>query len=668
MVLSYGLWQRRYAADPGVLGRAVNYNGAAHTVIGVLTRDFDLYGRANANNDIFLPLSRFANAPWMQRRDSHLLAVLGRLRPEVALSRARDDLAAINDSLARAYPSTNEAIGVEMRTLLEDYVGDVRLALSVLVGAAALVLAAACGNVANLLLARAISRRREIAMRLALGASRGRIVRQIMTEALLLAALGGIAGTAAGSWATRLLQRVAAGTLPRLVDAAFDWRVALFAVAITSLAGIVFGSTPAWQLRSTDARQLLHRDGRGSAGAGTRVREALVVAQVALCMALLVAAGLLLKTVRTLTHVDPGYVARNVVSLRVRLPDARYRDRVRVLAFLRELLPRVSDIDGVESACLTTGVPLGRATDERFVAAGQPPSPDNQLPVAIVQWVSPDCHRTFGITLLAGRYFAASDREGSADVAIVDEDVVRRFFGGQQPRSALGQRVRLVGEGQRWRTIVGVVRHIRHAALDEQPRPEIYVPFEQTDAAWQLEIGRAMDIAVRGSGDPQALVARVRKQVQGIDPELPLSHVRTLSDAVSESVAPRVFNLALLSAFAGTALVLCVLGVYAVMSYSVTQRTREIGIRMALGAQRSDVVGLVLSHGMRAVALGVVLGLGGAVAAARLLHQLLYGVTPRDPFTLVSAAMLLTSVALVACYVPARRAVQLDPATALRNE
>ncbi len=668
MVLSYGLWQRRYGRDVGMLGRAVNYNGVPHTIIGVLPADFDFYGRANENNDILLPLAHFANEPWMQSRDSHPLSVLGRLKADVTLDRARADLAAVGNSLATEYPATNEGIGVAMQSLLEDYVGDVRLSLAVLVGAAALVLAVACGNVANLLLARATTRRREIALRFALGAARARVVRQLLTEAALLAIIGGTLGAIAGSWATRVLPGMAADALPRVVEAGPDWRVALFVLAITTIAGLAVGAAPALQLRQIGVQQSLRDGSRSVAGTGNRLREALVAAQVALCIALLIAAGLLLRTVHALATVDPGYVAQNVVSMRVRLPDARYRDRPQVMSFLTELLPRIVSLDGVESACLTTGVPLGRGNDERFVVEGQPPSPDNQLPVAIAQWVSPECHRTLGIRLVAGRHFAASDREGSALVAIVDEDFARRFFPGRPAASVVGERVRLVSEGQRWRTIVGVVRHIRHAALDEPPRPEVYAPFEQTDPAWQVEIGRAMDIAVRGAADPQRMVAGVRKQVQAIDPELPLSHVRTLADALSASIAPRVFNLRLLAGFAATALVLCVLGVYGVISYSVTQRRREIGVRMALGAQRVDIVRQVLARGVRAVAIGVALGAAGAVVAGRLLQQLLYGVTPRDPMTFAAAASLLVAVAMLACYLPARRAVRLDPATALRDE
>ena len=667
MVIGYGLWQRRFGGDVAVVGRGVTYNGEAYSIVGVLPADFDFYGRTNGNNDIFLPLGHLADETWMQSRDTHPLAVVGRLKPGVSLAAGRADLAGINASLAVEYPATNAGVGVAVRTLLEDYVGDVRLALTVLVAAAALVLAVACGNVANLLMARATTRRREIAVRLAIGASHGRIVRQLLTEALMLAGLGGLLGAAAGWWATRLLPAIAGNVLPRLVDAGPDWRVAVFVMTLTTLAGVVFAVTPALQLRHVDVQQLLRDGGRGIAGGSHSLRDALVAAQVALCIALLIAAGLLLRTLVTLTHVDPGYVAENVVTMRVRLPDAVYRERTQVLSFLRQLLPRLSSISGVERACLTTGVPLGRATHERFMVAGQQPAPDNQLPIALVQWVSPDCHRTFGITLIAGRYFTDADREGSAAVAIVDDELARRFFPGQPPSSALGARVRLAGAEPGWRAIVGVVRHLRHASLDEDPRPEIYAPFEQTDPDWQVQVGRAMDVAVRGPGDPEALVGAVRREVQALDSGLPLSNVRTLSDAVAGSLAPRRFTLALLAGFAGTALILCVLGVYSVISYSVAQRTREIGVRLALGARPFDVLRLEMARGMRPVWTGVVLGLGGALGSARVLQRLLYGVTARDPLTFAAGGGLLVLVALCASYVPARRATRVEPVISLRE-
>jgi predicted permease len=667
MMIGYGLWQRRFGGDVSVVGRGVTYNGEAYSIVGVLPADFDFYGRANGNNDIFLPLGHLANETWMQSRDTHPLAVIGRLKPGVSLAAGRADLAAVNASLAVEYPATNAGVGVAVRTLLEDYVGDVRLALTVLVAAAALVLAVACSNVANLLMARATTRRREIAMRLAIGASHGRIVRQLLTEALMLAGVGGLLGAAAGWWATRLLPAIAGNVLPRLVDAAPDWRVAVFVMTITTLAGIVFAVTPALQLRHVDVQQLLRGGGRGVAGGGHSLRDALVAAQVALCVALLIAAGLLLRTLVTLTHVDPGYVAENVVTMRVRLPDAVYRERTQDLSFLRQLLPRLSSINGVERACLTTGVPLGRATDERFMVAGQQPAPDNQLPIALVQWVSPDCHRAFGITLIAGRYFTDADREGSAAVAIVDDELARRFFPSRPPSSALGARVRLAGAEPGWRAIVGVVRHLRHASLDEDPRPEIYAPFEQTNPDWQVQVGRAMDIAVRGPGDPEALVGAVRREVQALDSELPLSNVRTLADAVAGSLAPRRFTLALLAGFASTALILCVLGVYSVISYSVAQRTREIGVRLALGARPFDVLRLEMVRGMRPVWAGVVLGLGGAFGSARVLQRLLYGVTARDPLTFAGGGALLVLVAACASYVPARRATRVEPVVSLRE-
>jgi predicted permease len=354
--------------------------------------------------------------------------------------------------------------------------------------------------------------------------------------------------------------------------------------------------------------------------------------------------------------------------MRVRLPDARYRDRERVVATLEETLGRVSSLAGVESAALTTGVPMGRANEERYLVDGQASPTRDRLPVALTQWVSPGYHRTFRIELLGGRFFTAADREGTQAVAIVDDEFERRTFAGGAPGSALGRRVQLVGEPGRWRTIVGVVRHIRHASLDEQPRVEVYAPYLQMEPAWQLEIGRAMDVAIRSSRDAGSVVAGVRDVMKGIDPDVPLSHVRAMDEALSESMAPRVLNAGLLGLFAVVALLLCVVGLYGVMSYAVTQRTREIGVRIALGAAPREILRLLLGGSARIVLTGLAFGAGIAIAAGRLLRGMLYAVAPGDPLTFALAAFVLTLVAAFAAYLPARRAARLDPVVALSRE
>jgi putative ABC transport system permease protein len=668
MILNYGLWQRRYAADATIIGRSVTYNGLPYAVVGVMAPGFDYYGRSNANNDFFLPLGQFADEHYMQARDMRPLQVMARLKPGVSLERAQADLGAVAAGLAVEHPATNRDVGVRLRLLLDDYVGDSRLTLVVLLGASGLVLAVACANIANLLLARATVRRREIGVRLALGAGRVRIVRQLLVESLMLSVFGGAIGLAFGAWATRSLVHQMPAILPRLADVAIDGRVVAVAVAVTMLTGMTFGGAPALQSASIDVQQLLRDGGRSIAGSGRRVREALVVCEVALSVALLVGAGLLVRSVSVLAAVDPGYRADHVVTMRLRLPDARYRDREQVVPFLHQALERISAIPEVAAACLTTGVPFGRATVERFDVETVIDRSRDRLPLALTQWVTSTYHATFGISLVAGRYFSPADDERAAPVAIVDQELARRHFPGRSSGDVVGRTITLVGQpGEGARRIVGVVAHVRHAELAEPPRPEIYVPYDQTEPGWQVEIGRAMDIAVKTQLGTNEVVSAIRKEVRAMDAELPLSHIRSLSEALDDSMAPRVFNVRLLGGFALTALLLSVLGVYGMMSYSVTQRSQELGVRIALGASRAQVVGLVMRRGLVVISIGLVAGLAAALAGGRVLGTLLYAVTPADPVTFGVVALALVVVAASATYIPARRASRSDPLAALRD-
>ena len=668
VILGYALWQRRYGSDPAIVGRTITYNGDPYTVVGVLPASFDYYGVANANNDFLVPLGPLSDAAYMNDRNSHPVRVIGRLQPDVPIERGRADLSAVAAALAVEHPETNRSVGITTRPLLEDYVGDVRVALSVLLAASLVVLAVACANLANLLLARGAARRREFAVRLALGAGRFRIVRQLLTEGLLLSAVGGAFGVFLGTSAAQAVDGIAPDTLPRVTGVAIDWRVIAFSIGITALAGLAFAVGPALQVSGVDVRRFLGDGGRGSTSAGRRMRDVLVAAQIALCIALLIGAGLLVRSFSALLRVDPGFDPNHVVTMRVRLPDGRYRERIRVLSVLDQTLSRVSLIPGVESACLTTGVPLGRANDERFSIEGEPAPPRERAPVALTQWVSEGFHRTFGIPLLAGRVFTTADREGAADVALVDDEFVRRMFPGSEMGAAVGRRIQLAGEPGRWRQIVGVVRHLRHNGLDEQPRVEVYAPYLQMEPGWQLEIGRAMDLAVRSHDEAQSVVAAVRLQVRAVDPEVPLSHVRTMPEAIRISLAPRVFTLTLLGAFAAIALILCSVGLYGAMSYAVTQRTREIGLRIALGAQPREVLALMMGHAVRLIGAGVVVGIVAAGLGGRLLRDLLYAVQPADAITFAAAAIVLSAIALLATYVPAKRATRLDPLHTLRAD
>jgi putative ABC transport system permease protein len=666
LILSYALWQQRYGGDPSAVGRIVSYNGDPCIVVGVLSDDFDFYG--TANNDFFMPLGRMTDQPYMHDRRSHAgIAVVGRVRRGTTIRQASANLGEIAGSLAASYPATNAGETVIVRSLLDDYVGNARLTVWVLLASALLVLTIACANIANLLLARAGARRREIAMRMALGAGRWRILRQLLTESLLLASAGGLAGAVAGWWGTQALARLAGRTLPRLGHASLDWRALTFTLAVTMAAGLIFGCVPAWQTARVDVQPALRESGRGITRAGHWLRDAFLVAEIALSLALLVGAGLLLRSFSRLVHVDPGYKARDVLTLRLRFPDAHYRDRDKVTATLRDILSRISGLPGVDSAALTTGVPMGRSFPERFALAGLVERPVQQSPLALTQWVSPDYFRTFGIDLVAGRVFRVSDDDHAALVALVDEDFARAYFPGRPVVAALGARIKFHETDPRWREIVGVVRHVRQGGLDERGGVEAYGPYDQLEAHWQTEIGRAMDVGVKSAVDRTALVEGIKRQLHAVDPEVPMSHVHTLRETVSLLVAPRLLNVSLVGGFAAVALVLCLVGVYGVMSYAVTERTREIGVRLALGAAPSRVLAMLLVHAFRLAAIGAAIGAAAALVLSRAMAGLLYSIAPADPPTFAVVVATVLFVAMAASYVPARRAMRMDPLLALRD-
>ena len=668
MILSHALWQRSYGANPDVVGRPVTYNGDPYTIVGVLPAGFDFYGAANLNNDIFVPIGRQTDLPFMQKRDSHPgLAVIGRMKTSVTLAQAAADLRRVASDLATEYPSTNAGVSVVVRSLLDDYVGDVRQTLWVLLASAMLVLTIACANVTNLLLARSGARSREVAMRLALGAGHWRIMRQLSSENLLLACAGGTLGIVLGRWGTTALMSLATRTLPRMNETALDWRVLGFTLTATVLAGLFFGLFPAWQTTRVDVQPALKDGARTIASGGRRVRDALVIAEIALALALLVGAGLLLRSFTRLVRVDPGYDSRGVLTLRLRLPDAQYQDDSRVAATLRGILTRVEALPGVDRACLTTGVPFGRAFPDRATIAGRA-VPLQQAPLVWTQWVTPGYFSTLRIAVVAGRTFTAADDERGALVAVVDEEFARIHFPGRGPGDVLGEHVAFPDTDDRSRTIVGIVRHVRHNALDERAHAEAYGPYDQLAPAWKKEIGRAMDMAIRSTAEPAALLDAIKTEVRAVDPDVPLSHVRTLTEATSLSIAPRVLNLALVAGFSAAALLLCLVGIYGVMDYSVAEQTRDIGVRLALGAAPHSVLALVMTRAVRLALVGAVVGIALAAAVGRSLEAILYSVNPRDSATLVGVTVLLVAVALLGSYLPARRAMRVDPLVALRHE
>jgi putative ABC transport system permease protein len=670
IILSHALWRRRYGENPRLIGQSIEYNGEPRIVVGVTPDSFDFYGQINANNDFFMPLGQLADESFLEKRDSRPgINVLGRMKPGVRLDHAREGMRALAARIATEHPATNAGVGVALHSMLDAYVGGARRSLWMMLAAVALVLLIACANVANLLLSRASARRREIALRMAVGAGRGRIIRQLLTESLLLALGGGAVGLLLSLWGVALLTKYASGSLPRLESITVDWRALGFTLLTTLLTGLIFGLAPALQTTRSGGLASLKEGPRSGASGGRRLREAIVIVEVALSLLLLIGAGLLFRSYDRLTKVDPGFDPRNVLTLRLRLPDAYYREQSQVTGFLRQILPRLSSLPGVESACLTTGIPFGRGGGEAFLIEGRTPPSKELTPIALNQFVSADYHRTFGIALLAGRYFTPQDNASAPPVVIIDEDLARKHFPGLSYNEALGRRLKLTGDGEPWREIVGVVRHIRHNSLDEpQPSVETYGPYEQMNPRWLTEIGRAMDVAVKTSAGPRMLLEAIRREVQALDRGLPLSHVRTMEESIALSVAARRFNLALLGVFAIIALALGAVGIYGVMSYSVAQRTQEIGVRVALGAQGRDVLRLVIGQGMKLALIGSAVGLVAAVALTRGLRTLLFDVSATDPLTFAATASLLAFIALLACWIPAWRAMKVDPSVALKTE
>jgi putative ABC transport system permease protein len=672
MVLSYGLWQRHFGGDPNVIGTNITYNSESWMVVGVTPANFDFYGQVNLNNDFFIPLGSIADRQYMQDRHSHHVRVIARMKPGVSVERAHQEMKSIAAQLENQYPASNTGNSVEVILFLEDYVGDMREALLVISGAVALVLLIACANVANLLLARAGLRRKEMAIRLAMGAGRFTIVRQLLVESLLLALAGGTIGLLLAVWGVQLLIRLTPDTLPRTESIMIDPIVLGFTVFVTLLTGLIFGLAPALQASKVDLNDALKESGRLASGGASaqRLRKVLVVAEVAVSLVLLVGAGLLLKSFRQLMELDPGFDPRDVLTLRLRLPDAKYREPAQTTGFLKEVSRRVATLPGVRDVSVATSFPLGgRARDDGYWLEGEPePREPGDWRVASTLSVSEGFHQTLGIDLLTGRYLTERDTAESLPVVLVDDDFVRRHFPNRSLSDALGKRLRHGGDGERWREIVGVVRHVRQSDLEQQGFAQIYRPWTQMNPRSLAEFTRAMDVIVKTSVEPLSLVGPIKAEVQAIDKDQPLGNVQSLESIVERSVAPRRFNLLLLSIFAVIALLLGGVGLYGVMSYAVTQRTREIGIRMALGAQKSDVLKLVIRQGMLLSSIGVLIGLAASFALTRLMKSLLYAVSATDPTTLILISLLLTAVAMLACYIPARRAMKVDPLVAVRHE
>jgi len=666
-VLSDGLWQRRFGADPKIIGQTISLNNEPYTVVGVAPPDFQFPRKAELpagfgfprEVDLYIPLA--LTPEQRNNRGRHYLAVIARLKPQTGFEQAQAEMVGIAGRLERQYPDLNRNKSVRLVAFHQQVVGKARSGLLTLLGAVGFVLLIACANVANLLLARAAARQKEMAIRAALGAGRPRVIRQLLTESLLLATSAGALALLLAVWGVDLLRTILPDNLPGADEVGVDHRVFGFTLVVSLGAGILFGLIPALQASRTDINETLKEGGRSSGGGGhNRFRGLLVVAEIALALALLVGAGLMLRSFVRLMSVDPGLDPQNVLTMDIRLLRSKYPPPQQA-AFFRQLLERLRALPGVQSVGAVYPLPLSGAEEGMgFGIEGRPPLPPGERRNAGPRWVSPDYFKALKIQLLKGRVFTEGDGSDTPPVLVINEAMARQYWPNEDP---IGSRVSFNSRDNQpiWREIVGVVKDVRHTALDKEPRPQMYFPFTQFPSAF-------MTLVARTDGDPLGLVAAVRGEVQAIDRDQPISNIHTMEELVAGSVSQRRFNLLLLGVFAGVALLLAAVGIYGVMSHSVEQRRHEIGVRMALGAQTRDVQLLIIRRGMALALLGVALGLFASFALTRALKSLLFGVSATDPLTFGVIALLLTAVALLACYIPARRATKVDPLTALRHE
>ena len=655
-VISYALWQRRYGGNPNVIGSTINLGETPLTIIGVMPAGFDYYP---SKIQVWTMLYTNPN----DRRDNRPYKVIGRLKPWATLAGAQAQMDTINARLQQQYPDTNGGWSVRLNNLQKWTTKDVRTSLMLLLAAVGFVLLIACANIANLLLARATARRKEIAVRTALGAGRWRIIRQLLTESSLLAIAGGVVGLALSILLTKWLIAMSPPDLARLDQVGLDARVLGFTVGVVALVGLLFGLAPAIQASRPDVNDVLKEGGRGSSeGRGrNRVRAVLVVSEIALSLLLLIGAGLLIKSFFRLRDVNAGFDPHNVLTMRVGLPGDRYQDPQKQATFFRELTKRASALPGVESAGSVLSLPLGGVNStygRSFVPEGRPMVPEESFQVEHFAMVG-DYFQTMHIPLKAGRTFNDHDTAETTPVIIINETAARRAFPGQDP---LGKRIIVWREEKFPREIVGVVGDVKATTLDEETPAQIYVPHAQ-DAGWGT-----MGIAVRTKGDPETLTAQLRDVITALDKDVPPFDIKTMDEAFSESVAKQRLIVLLFGTFSVFALLLATIGIYGVIAYSVAQRTHEIGIRLALGAQRRTVLGMIIKQGMILTLIGAVVGLVGAFLVTRVMKSVLYNVSTTDPIIFIGVPLVLALVALVACYIGARRATKVDPLTALRYE
>jgi predicted permease len=671
VLISEGFWNRKFGSAQDVIGKGLTLDGRNYTIVGVVPANFNLQVGVFRASELYVPIGQWTNAALHLRMAGLGIHGIGRLKTGVTIQQARSDMARITGHLAETYPDADTGIGATLIPLKEQMVGDVRRLLLVLLAAVGFVLLIACVNVANLMMARSMGRGREFAVRAALGAGRGRIVRQLLTESMLLALAGGGLGLMLAAWGTKMaLQHLPSG-LPRASEVGMDWKVLVFTAGIVLLCGIFFGLAPALRISKPNLQDTLKEGGRGSGGGKQRAQGAFVVAEMAMALVLLIAAGLMIRSLNALWSVNPGFDAHNVLAFGVSLPSSmRDASPDAIRAGLREIQGKLSTTPGVKAISLSwAAVPLSSDDEELFWLEGQPkPASENDMSWAISYVVQEDYLKVMGIPLARGRFFTVQDREHSQHVIVVDDVFARKYFGDQDP---VGKRVNLVSLGGA-AEIVGVVGHVKQWGLDSDDkqalRAQLYSSYMQAPDEIMKLSSSGTGALVRIDGNSEATAGAIRKALKGITSEHLMINVQTMEEIIADSLAARRVSMIVLSVFAALALGLASMGIYGVLSYLVGQRTREIGIRMALGARQSDVLCQVLGESMKMTFAGILIGLLAALGLTRLMANLLFGVSATDPLTFAGVGIILASVALAACLVPARRAMRVDPMVALRYE
>jgi predicted permease len=672
VLISEGLWNHKFGGAPDIVGQGLTLDGRTFTIVGVVPASFKLQVVSFRASDVYAPVGQWTN-PLLPLRAAGLgFHGIARLKPGVSIQQARADMKRVTADLTAAYPDADTGIGATLMPLKEEMVGYLRPILLVLLAAVGFVLLIACVNVANLLMARSTGRAREFAVRAALGAGRLRIVRQLLTESLILALAGGFLGLLFAAWGTKVALRHLPSALPRAVEVGLDARVLVFTITVALLCGILFGLTPALRISRPNLQETLKEGGRGSGGARHRAQGIFVVAEMAMALVLLIAAGLMIRSLSALWGVNPGFDSHNVLSFGVALaPSPKDASPDSVRAKLRQLQSTLAATPGVKAASLSWGaVPLSVDDEDLFYLEGQPkPSIENDMSWALSYVVQEDYLKVMGIPLQRGRFLTAQDNERSPHVIVVDDFFARKFFHDHDP---IGKRVILSSKGGA-AEIVGVVGHVKQWGLDSDDkqslRAQLYFPFMQLpEAAMQPSTWSGTGVLVRFAGDPQAVTTAIRSSLRNMSSDQVMYEVQTMEEVIADTLAERRFSMIVLGVFAALALGLASMGIYGVISYLVGQRTREIGIRIALGAKRGDMLRMVLGEGMKMAVIGVGVGLIASLGLTRLMANMLFGVKATDPLTFAVLALILVAVALVACYVPARRAMQVDPIVALRYE